>query len=194
MTTNAGPLPQELIDEFVGASHGDLDRVKELLTEHPALLHGRARWQETPLGAAAHVGQEEVAGFLLARGSPLDVCTAAMLGQRDDVAAFLASDPAQANASGAHGLSVLYHASVRGRREIAEMLVARGADVNAGDGGNTALHGAATFGRLEMVEWLLAHGARANAKDYNGRTPTRVALDAGHAAVADLLRRHGGTE
>lgn len=186
-------LPQDIIDEFVGAAHGDLARVKDLLAQHPDLLQGRARWDETPLGAAAHTGAEEVAKFLLAAGAPLDICTAAVLGMTDRVRAMLEADPRQAHATGAHGISVLYHAAIRGRIDIAELLLARGTDVNVGEGGNTALHGAAAFGQKSMVEWLLARGAHVNAPDYNRRTPLRLALDGDHHEVAEILRRDGGT-
>ncbi len=186
-------LPQDLIDEFVGASHGDLDRVKELLAQHPDLLQGRARWDETPLGAAAHTGAEVVARFLLAAGAPIDICAAAMLGMTDRVRAMLEAAPRQAQATGAHGISVLYHAAIRGRIDVAELLLARGADVNVGTGGNAALHGAAAFGQKAMVEWLLARGGHVNAPDYNRRTPLHLALDNGHHEVAEILRRHGGT-
>ena len=186
-------LPQDLIDEFVGASHGDLDRVKELLAQHPDLLQGRARWDETPLGAAAHTGAEGVAQFLLAAGAPIEICAAAMLGMTDRVRAMLEADPHQAHATGAHGISVLYHAAIRGRIDVAELLLARGADVNVGTGGNAALHGAAAFGQTAMVEWLLARGGHVDAPDYNRRTALRLALDNGHHEVAEILRRHGGT-
>ena len=186
-------LPQDLIDEFVGASHGDLDRVKELLAQHPDLLPASARWDETPLGAAAHAGAEAVAKFLLAAGAPLDICAAAMLGMTDRVRAMLEADPRQAHATGAHGISALYHAAIRGRIDIAELLLAGGADVNVGQGSNAPLHGAAAFGQKAMVEWLLARGAHVNAPDYNRKTPLRLALDNGHHEVAGILRRHGGT-
>ncbi len=186
-------LSQDLIDEFVGAAHGDLARVKELLAQHPDLLGARARWEEAALGAAAHVGAEEVAKFLLQAGAPLDICTAAMLGLTDRVRAMVVADQRQAHTTGAHGISVLYHAAIRGCIDIADLLVAHGADVNVGEGANAPLHGAATFGQETMVEWLLAHGARVNAPDYNRRTPLRLAVDNGHHEVADILRRHGGT-
>lgn len=188
------PLTQKEIDEFVGVSHGDLARVRALLAARPDLLEARAGWDETALGAASHAGSAEVARFLVAAGAPLNICTAAMLGLVDRVAAFLNADPAQANAAGAHGISALYHAVIRGQKAVADLLVAHGANVNAGEGGNTALHGTALFGQTEMAEWLLAQGANVNALDYQGKTPLRVATEAGHQATADLLRRHGGAD
>ena len=68
------------------------------------------------------------------------------------------------------------------------MLLDRGADVNAGRGGNTALHGAAFFGKFELARWLIKHGADVYAKAYNGKTPFSIATDRGHEKVAELLR------
>jgi uncharacterized protein len=183
---------QPTIDEFVGAAHGDFERVRSLLTAYPALLNARATWDEAALGAAAQMGRTDIAEYLLAAGAPLDICTAAMLGWGERVAALLDADPALAGATGAHGIPVLYFPVIRGHTGIAELLLARGADVNAGAGGTTALHGAALFGQPEMARWLLAHGAEAGARDYEGKTPLRVAEERDQAEVAAILRAHDG--
>jgi ankyrin repeat protein len=184
------PVPQTVIDEFVGVAHGDFQRLQELLAEYPTVLNADATWHETAIEAAAQMGRVDMVEYLLAAGAPLDICTAAMLGRRADVAAFLDADPAAVHATGAHGIPALYYPAVANHPDIAEDLLARGADVNAGAGGNTPLHGAAMFGQPEMAAWLLAHGADPAARDYNGKTPLEVALDSNQAAVADLLRAH----
>ncbi len=185
---------QEVIDEFVGVSHGNFARVKELLEQYPALVHAHATWGETPLGAAAQTGQCEIAEYLLSRGAALDICTAAMLGMTDQVAAMLQADPGQAQALGAHDIPVMYYPALYGYTEIAELLLAHGADIDAGEGKETALHGAAGFGQTAMAEWLLGHGAQVNPKDFNGKTPLRVAMDNGHKDIGYLLWQNGGAE
>lgn len=186
-------LSQDLIDQFVGASHGDLGTVQTLLAQHPDLLTAPARWQETPIQAASHTGAKPVAEFLLSKGAPLEIYTAAMMGMADQVRTMLTHDRSLANAAGAHGLSTLYHAAATGQVGIAELLVAHGADVRAGEDGNTALHAAARFGQVEMARWLLDHGARVNALDYEQKTPLSVAVESGHTDVAEFLRRSGGS-
>ena len=183
---------QDLVNEFVGAAHGDFARVQELLTAHPGLLHGNAVWTETAIEAAAQMGRRDIAEYLLAAGAPLALCTAAVLGRAGTVAAMLAADPGQAQATGAHGIPALYFPAIAGRPDIAAQLHAAGAAVNAGAGGTTPLHGAALFGQTEMAAWLLDHGAAADAVNYEGQTPREVALAQGHAAVADLLAARGG--
>lgn len=187
MTTGQGPA-QAVIDEFVGSAHGDVERVRELLAQYPELYDATAAWGETALGAAAHSGQREIAEILLAAGAPLDLCAAAMLGRIEEVATMLDLDPAQARATGAHGIPILSHATIGGQREIAELLVARGADPNAGAGGSPPLHGAVRSGDAGLVRWLLDRGADAGALDHEGKTALRRAEEAGDAAIAALLR------
>ena len=121
---------QDLIDAYVGAAHGDFATVQQLLAAHPALLNRPASWGELALGAAAQTGQVAIAEHLLALGAPLDICTAAMLGRAADVAALLPREPLGANATGAHGIPLLYHAVITGHQDLAEMLLAHGADLS----------------------------------------------------------------
>ncbi|MBI4790782.1 MAG: ankyrin repeat domain-containing protein [Chloroflexi bacterium] len=178
---------QQTIDEFVGAAHGDFDTVNRLLAQYPDILNLPASWGEHAIQAAAQTGRAEIAERLLAAGAPLDICTAAMLGNATQVKAFLARDSSLAHATGAHNLPVLYHAAVRGQIPIAEILIQHGTHVNAGEGKNTALHGAVFFGQIEMVKWLVAHGANVNALDHEGRTPHALAIKAGQTEIAGLL-------
>ena len=180
---------QELIDEFVRAGHGDLGKVRELLARESSLINARASWDETALGAAAHVGQVEIARFLLSVGAPLDICTAAMLGLETRVATFLATDPGQAHANGAHGLPVLFYPAIRSQIAVAGLLLAHGADINAV--GGAPLHGAVGFNQPLMVEWLLQHGATVDAPR-EGKTPLAIALAQGSDAIVDVLRQYGG--
>lgn len=117
-----------------------------------------------------------------------------MLSLLDRVKTFLDADPSQAHATGAHGIPLLYHAVIRGHKDIAGLLLARGADVNANEGGNPALHGAVLFGQTEMTRWLLDHGANVNALNYENKTPLRVAMEKDWNELADLLRQYRGHE
>ena len=66
----------------------------------------------------------------------------------------------------------LIMAVFKGHKEIAELLIANGADVHAKDmRGGTSLLIATMLGRTEVVELLISKGADVNAKDRLGRTP-----------------------
>ncbi len=181
-------LNQETINEFVAAAHHDLPQVQAMLAKEPELLNENAQWMETPIQAAAHVGNLAIANFLLDQGAPLDICTAAMLGRADDVRARLDDDPDLAHATGAHGIPVPYYPAITGHIDIAQMLLDAGADINFEDGQNSPLHGAAVTGQTAMVKWLLDHDANPFAKDFDGQTPLDRAEANGHAEAAALLR------
>lgn len=185
-------LSQELVEPFVIAAHGNPDRVRELLSAHPALLNvAWAKFDETALQAASHMGQREIALYLLSEGAPNNICAAAMLGVADEVARFLAGDPSLSGAKGAHGIPVLYHAALSGSTEVADLLHAAGTREEI----NSALHAAVGFGHLEMVEWLLAHGVTdINVPSFDQKTPLAVATENGYEEIANILRQHGGSE
>jgi uncharacterized protein len=181
---------QELVDKFVGAAHGNLEAVQSMLEENDELLNARSAQDETALGAAAHMGRKKIAEYLLSKGAPLDLCTAAMLSMREQVTAMVAKDAQQTQLCGSHGIPLMFHAALGGDMTVVETLVAHGADVNAGDGINTALHGAVLTNRAELAEWLLAHDADPSLKDYAGNTPLTVGIELKRASVIEVLQRH----
>jgi ankyrin repeat protein len=180
-------LTQNTIDAFVMAAHHDLAAVQQMLAQQPALLNENAEWLETAIQAAAHVNQPDIMAYLLERGAPLDICTAAVLGQYDTVESMLAEYPDLAGATGPHNLPVTYYPAIAGRADILELLISAGADVSAGDEANTALHGAVAFNQIEVVRWLLGHDANPYAVDFDGRLPIELASELGHTEIAALL-------
>jgi ankyrin repeat protein len=99
--------------------------------------------------------------------------------------------------SGLLGGTTLLHLAVEyGHKDIAELLIARGATLEArlATFGWTPLHLAANKGRKDMIALLVAKGAEINAKDNDGRTPLWCALDSQQEEAAELLRQHGATE
>ena len=97
-----------------------------------------------------------------------------------------------------HNLTPLRLAAAYDHKEIVELLLANGANVNALDyvREDTPLHDVASRGHKEIAALLIDNGADVNAKDIDGTTPLDLALN--HAAllgdrqIADLLRKHGG--
>ena len=113
----------DLVRDFVGASHGRVARVRELLAKQPALANAAWDWGwgdwETALGAASHVGNVECAEMLLAAGARPSILSAAMLGQLDVVKAFVAASPGIQRTRGPHGLTLLHHAEAGEARAAA---------------------------------------------------------------------------
>jgi ankyrin repeat protein len=85
----------------------------------------------------------------------------------------------------------LHYAARDGQKEIAELLIAEGAGVNAMKiDGMTPLHYAAINGHKEIAELLIAEGAEVNAMDDDGGPPLDWTI--AHPETANLLRKHGG--
>lgn len=138
-----------------------------------------------------------------------------MTGPVDDVALFYAAkenDLEKARgllAAGAHvnakaglvpmnpfaNLTSLHIAAEYGSKDVARLLVDRGADLKATDlGGKTPLHLAAAGRDTSVAMLLLAHGANVNAADDDGDTPLIIAARASNrdASMIELLVSRGG--
>jgi ankyrin repeat protein len=115
-----------------------------------------------------------------------------------------------------HGCTPLHCAARYGHKEVAELLIAKGADINAKDtrgrtpidlainqgrkeiaklllskSGDFSLHTAAYIGDLQRVEKFIDGGANVDAKDQKGQTALHYAAKAGQIAVAKLLIANG---
>ena len=115
-------LDKAIVQKFVGASHGNFDVVKELLNEYPTLINAAHDWRygdfETGLGAASHVGNKEIATYLLERGAQANIFTAALFGKMDVLKPMLNFMPSLLNAKGPHGFTLLHHAEKGGDEAI----------------------------------------------------------------------------
>ena len=180
-------LDQALVDACVGSAHGDLNTVRELIEQHPALVNARASWNERPIEAAAQLGRRDIIDYLVSRGAPVDFFTACVLGRGDLVEAELARDPARARSRGVHGLPALYFAAIGGHPSIAEVLVAHGAAVNDAAQAAAPVHGAVMGGSGDMIAWLLERGADPTLPDHEGRSAPDLARAMGRTDLADLF-------
>lgn len=111
-------LDAEIVHEFVANAHGSLERVQELLQQEPALINAAWDWGggdwEAALGAAAHMGRQEIANYLLEHGARLDIFAAAMLGHIEIVRAIIEAVPSARHGRGPHSISLLDHAKAGG--------------------------------------------------------------------------------
>jgi ankyrin repeat protein len=99
-----------------------------------------------------------------------------------------------------YGCSALIMALMRGRYDVADYLVDRGADVNYKRAnrhrpdparGQTPLWWAANHGHLPTARRLLREGAEVNTPDHHGSTPLVQAATSGHLAMVRFLVEHG---
>jgi ankyrin repeat protein len=189
-------IPQALINEMSTVAHFNFDRVKELQKICPLLVMTRATWDELAIEAAAHMGLVPMAQFLADLNAPVSTCTAAILGARDMVKRLIREDPACVHERGAHDISIMaFTAYGNQQTEIADMLLAAGADLTARALGQTVLHVAASKGHVELAQLLLDRGADINATaKIRGSmiTPRAFAILAKQEKMAEFLKQRGG--
>jgi hypothetical protein len=132
-TEKPPPIAGEIVKEFVIAGHGKIDHVKQMLGETPTLLNAVWDWgggdYESAIEGAGHVGNREIAEYLLSRGARLNVFAAAMLGRIDIVKSTLTTFPDLKTSKGPHGLMLIHHATKGGdqAKEVLEYLKEIGA-------------------------------------------------------------------
>jgi ankyrin repeat protein len=108
-------------------------------------------------------------------------------------ATLLLQHGADVNARDGDGATPLHNAALSGHRELAALLLDKGADREAHDAesGATPLYFAAAWGRSALVELLVARGADVNARNKAGVTPLAAAEKNGFPEIATLLKLHG---
>jgi hypothetical protein len=110
--------PIELVRDTVIAAHGNVARLRTLVDRQQTLAKATYDWGfgdwESALGGASHVGNREIAEYLIANGAQPTIFSAAMLGQLDVVKAFVAAAPGIQALRGPHSISLLRHARAGG--------------------------------------------------------------------------------
>src|SRR3954471_5792536 len=162
----------ESVKDVVGASHGNIARVKELVTARPALA--RASWDwgfgdwETAIDAASHVGNRPIAEFLIANGARPTIYTAAMFGQLAVVKGLVESVPGVQRNRGPHGITLLAHAAAGGGAAVAVVRYLEGlgdadpryTNMPLSDAEQSAIAGDYTFGSNPADRFHVAKNTR----------------------------------
>jgi ankyrin repeat protein len=132
----------------------------------------------------------------------VDVFRAAQSGDISKLALLLNSEPVLANTENSDGLTPLGFAAHFGHKDIVQLLLDHGAEVNALSHSkidyipsNTALHAAIAGERnLDVIKLLLQHNALTNIFDSNGYTSLHTAaFHDNNTEIICLLIQHGAT-
>ncbi|HUJ09225.1 MAG TPA: ankyrin repeat domain-containing protein [Verrucomicrobiae bacterium] len=117
---------------------------------------------------------------------------AAFNGKLEKAKALIKENPELVNSQSSYATETPLHLAVEyGHKDVAELLLANKADVEAkAYGGWTPLLNAVFGGHKDLVELLLGHKADVNVKDTAGRTPLHVAAENGYTQIAALLLAH----
>lgn len=124
------PLDVKLVKDFVVAGHNNIELVKEMLQEYPNLIFCKYDWGdgdfEEALEGAGHLGNKEIANYLISRGARLNLFVLTMLGKTNLVKPILEAYPKLVFAKGPHGFTLLHHAIVGEAKELQEYLMGKG--------------------------------------------------------------------
>ncbi|WP_405208783.1 hypothetical protein [Aquimarina sp. LLG6339-5] len=129
-TQEIKPMKIELVKEFVVAGHKDLDTVKSMLEEYPNLIYSRYDWGngdfEEAIEGAGHLGNKEIAEFLISQGARVNLFVLTMLGKIELVKPILESYTELIFSKGPHGFTLLHHAKVGKQDAFYEYLFEKG--------------------------------------------------------------------
>lgn len=159
--TPSFPFDSTALGHFAGA--GEL-AVVEALLELGADPNRRSGWWAGGFHPL-HVATGAVAERLMQAGAVPDACAAAHLDRPDLLARILDAEPARVHERGGDGQTPLHFAR---SREVADLLLARGADIDARDVDHRAtpaqwmLEGARGAGRYDLARYLVSRGASAD--------------------------------
>jgi len=154
------------LDIFEAAATGNEAQLAALLEAQPELAQSFSGDGWTPLHLAAAFGTPAAVSALLAAGAPVDAVSrnpqhnqplhaALALGKNADTVRLLLQQGAAANAAQAGGFTPIFSAAIANRRDLAEILLAHGADPHRiSDQGKTAADFARERGHAELAVWL----------------------------------------
>jgi ankyrin repeat protein len=184
-------------DIFLALETRDVRTVQALLERDPSLANARNERGDSLLLSAVYLGQGELASRLLELGATVSLFEAAALGLGERAEARIEADPALVNAYSHDGWTALHLASFFGHRDVARLLLDRGADVNARSRSerfareNTPLHAAAANKQVDVAALLVERGADVNARDGSGFTPLALAANSRSDLLMLLLLEKG---
>ncbi|MFH1921664.1 MAG: ankyrin repeat domain-containing protein, partial [Planctomycetota bacterium] len=128
--------------------------------------------------------------FVREPSSDANLFEACEVGDVGRVRELLGADATLAKVKEVGHIMPLHGAAAQGHKEIVELLVQAGADVNAANQwGVTPIYFAAAWGHKEVAMFLIDRGADVHVKAHDGETPLQVAKRKGHEEVVQLLTR-----
>jgi hypothetical protein len=185
------------------AQYGHKD-VVELLITKDADINAKDNDGITPLGHALLWGHRDIAGLLFAKITAFSakdyrgltaLHSAAVELYADSVRLLLSKGAKVDGRDDNYEFTALHYAARFGNKNVAEILIANGADIRAKDKWDyQPIHWAAYHDRPEIIELLIAKGADVNVKTSLGQTPLELAIPRRNTGAIEVLQKHGAKE
>jgi ankyrin repeat protein len=179
---------------FAAIAAGDVELVRRLLDEDPALLDSLGPDGASPALTALYNGHAPLADELAARTGELSVFEAAAFDDTARLAELIAADRSVVGSWSADGWQPLHLAAYFGRAEAARMLLDADAEVAEPSRNQLAvhpLHAAAAGQHSELVWILIASDAPVHARQRGGWTPLHSAAANGDLESVQALLSAG---
>jgi ankyrin repeat protein len=188
------------------AAEAGVVRVVRLLLQHGAMVDAQeTRFGQTALMYAARAGHADIVATLLEHGAqpglatvvgpaPRFIAPNSQAGFGFGVGIIRGGVPADRGRREARpgGLTALHYAARQNHPEVAKLLLAAGADVNAREANDiTPLLMAVSNDSVATAHLLLERGGNVNARDWYGRTPLWEAVNVRNLYVHNATFRNG---
>jgi ankyrin repeat protein len=184
---------------YAATAIGDIERVKAILASNPDIINAPQEWDKgyTPLYWAAYCGHTKLVKILIDKGAKVNSAECgvtplfwAVRYNHVPTVKLLFAEGADLNFDERLKSSLIGYCVHLGLKDMAELLIANGADINAQLADNPILHTAVMSRNVEMVEFLLTKGADINARDKRKHTALELAEEIDCTSVVELLRKH----
>jgi ankyrin repeat protein len=165
--------------EKKAATSGNLDYIKEIISENPGRINEKDKDGNSFLHLAVRAGNADIVKFLVSKGANVNIkdiygqtpLQIAALSDNAEIVLQLVSNGAEVNIKNSIGKTPLHDAVYQGQFQIVKHLITQGAEINAKDiRSKTPLHVAVIDNRVEISKYLITKGAEVNAKDGDGKS------------------------
>lgn len=186
---------------FSACDLGDINLVKQIITQQGIDINVKGRKGDTCLGTACRGKQAEVVKFLISQGADINIrekdgATPLLIAckmQSYEIVEILIKNGANMYYEGQWRDTPFIIACQRNCQEIMRLFISKGIDINRQNlAGETALHRATKYSRRDTITILLQNGADPNIKDNYHLTPLLLACERNDPLLIDEFISKGG--